>query len=134
MKIIDDTSSERLGFSLRKLISTVAEAYDEKLDTIFRIVLFGGGGARIWEIESRFDEEEQVFLSLGDLLAACSAEDNSCDELCCVRDGMFFGLSDATFLFIQCRDKSLEDFVCAHFQKVRDVGHCSEQAICRDML
>ena len=53
MKIIDDTSSERLGFPLRKLISSVAEACDEKLDSVFRIVLFGGGGPRIWEVESR---------------------------------------------------------------------------------
>ena len=134
MKIIDDISTERLGFPLRKLISTVSEAYDEKLDTVFRIVLFGGGGPRIWDIESRFDKEDQIFLSLGDLLSACNAEGNSCDELCCARDGTFFGLSDATFLFIQSQDKRLEDFVCSHFRKVRDVGYTSEQAICRNML
>ena len=134
MKIIDDTSSEILGFPLRKLISTVSDAYDEKLDTVFRIVLFGGAGPRIWEVESQLNEREKVFLSLGDLLAVCTGDDNVCDELCCARDGTFFGLSDATFLFIQSRDKNLEDFVCSCFQKVRDFGDSDEQAICRNML
>lgn len=134
MKIIDDRAPEGVGLPTSKLILAVAESYQTGLDTVFRIVFLGGVGPQVWEIESRIAEGNKLCLSLRDLLAICLSPSDVCEDLCCAKDGMFFGLSDLSCLFIQYDDKKIEQSICASFKRVRECEDSSPQVICRNML
>jgi len=102
---------------LDKLLRAVAL---ENTGEEYRIARFGGCGSQVWEIESRLDGGQHVSLPLGRLVELANEPEAVIDTLYCISGTLVFGISDATFMFVQADDKKVEERIAGFFESVED--------------
>lgn len=107
------TTSE--PFPVLRLVETVLQECHVKHDDIVEITRIGGPGERIWAIESKIDEGEEVFVFFRDLVSLSTSDGDSIDELRCFYGRLAFGVFDASFMFVQSEDKHVERLIASAF-------------------
>jgi hypothetical protein len=126
MIIIRDRISE-FRFPLEKFLDRIMQAFDLPPAELVRLTRFGGNGSRLCELEAELESAigagQQFTVSL-ELLRSIFADPlENCDELRCLHDRVIFGLSDASFLFVEATDKRAEQSVAAAFRYTEE---CSD--------
>lgn len=80
----------------------------------------GGVGRTIWTHEAQLDGGGDGSLPFVDIPRLAESTEDYIDELWGVVGKTHFGISDASFLFVQCDDKEAERSIASHFKATRD--------------
>ena len=121
MMILKDGTADGRRFPLSLLLDRISDCFCLRLDSTVRVVRFGGVGQKVWAIESALDEGHNVAVSLAQLKSIADDPNEICDEMYCIHDAVTFGLSDASFLFVQSQDKIAEANVAKSFADVAEM-------------
>jgi hypothetical protein len=121
MKAIFDQIEAPKIFPLFRLLENI-KVYlgipPEKLVEVHRV---GGVGKSVWKYESTLNDGRQLALSFYELEQMAADAQEYPDELLCAMDGIYFGISDASFLFVQAFDKNVESKTLNQFINFRDI-------------
>jgi hypothetical protein len=121
-------------FPLDVFLERIMEAFALPATELVRLTRFGGHGSRQCELEIELEiainAGRQFTVSLERLTSIFVDPEEHCDELRCLHDRVIFGLSDASFLFVESQEKRAEQNVAAGFritEQRADVGPFSDE-------
>jgi hypothetical protein len=121
MKAIFDRLTTPNKFPLDELLSKIGSILEFQPSQPVSIFRLGGVGRRIWEFESQLDEGNDVVASFSDLQKLAESPEDCVDELLGSIGPIYLGISDSSFLFVQCENKNEEGTIASHFEFVRDI-------------
>ncbi len=121
MKAIFDQIELPKKFPLFKLLENIRDCLGISPDKLVEVHRAGGVGKNVWKYESLLNGGRRVVLNFSELENMASDPQEYPDELLCVSDGVYFGISDASFLFVQAIDKNIETKVLKQFTNFSDV-------------
>ncbi len=75
----------------------------------------------VWAYESQLDEGCDLIVPFADVQKLAESTEDCVDELWCLVGKTQFGISDSSFLFVQCDDKEIEQGIVRRFESVRDI-------------
>jgi hypothetical protein len=125
MKAIFDRVAAPKKFPLTELLSAIQGIFQFQPSQPVSICRLGGIGKGIWEYESQIDEGNDVVAPFSDLQKLADSDEECVDELLGSIGTICFGLSDSSFLFVQCEDKDAEEMIVSRFASVRDIPDLS---------
>lgn len=94
----------------------------EQLVSIRRL---GGAGKRLWTFESQLDEGNNVDLPFAEVQKLAESAEDFLEDFWGVMGKTQFGISDSSFLFVQCDDKTVELNIASRFESFRDFPDAS---------
>lgn len=121
MKAIFDRVATPKKFPLAELLSAIQCVLQIQPMQTVSICRLGGVGEGIWEYESQLDEGNDLVAPFSDLQKLADSAEECVDELLGSIGPIFFGVSDSSFLFVQCEDKDAEEKIASRFASVRDI-------------
>lgn len=125
MKAIFDKISSPKEFPLSELLAAVQNALlNSQIEPVI-IRKLGGVGSGIWDHEFQLDEGNKVIITFSDLQMLAESAENNIDELWATMGKIHFGISDASFLFVQCDDKETESTIARQFNSIREIPDIS---------
>ena len=119
MKAIFDRVSLPKKFPLSDFLLAIREEIPFAKAAHVSVTKIGGIGKAVWKYESQLDEGMELKLEFQALEELSLNPEATVDELFCVSGSVCFGISDATCLFFQSADKSLESVVASRFREVK---------------
>jgi hypothetical protein len=121
VKAIFDRIPSAKKFPLPELLSAVQGVLKNPQEQAVTIRRLGGVGRMIWSYESQLDEGRDVIVPFADIQKLAESAEDRVDELWIIVGTTHFGISDSSFLFVQCEDKEIERAIAGHFESVRDI-------------
>jgi hypothetical protein len=120
MKAIFDKIPSPKKFPLSELLLAVRGAVPFSAQTTVLIKKLGGVGDAVWQHEQKLDQGLKLELEWREIEELSLCADAAVDELLCMLGPAYFGIFDASFMFVQSSDKTLEARVSSKFENVRE--------------
>jgi hypothetical protein len=108
-------------FPLSELLLAVRSAVPCSVQTPVVIKRLGGVGDAVWQHEQKLDQGLKLELEWREIEGLSLCSDAAVDELLCILGPVYFGIFDASFMFVQSSDKTLEARLSSKFEDVREV-------------
>ena len=120
MKAIFDRIPDSFQFPLTELLLAVCSAVPFLEVKPVVVKRLGGVGEAVWGYEQKLDQGLKLELEWKVIEAISLCSDAVVDELLCSSGPVYFGISDASFMFVQSTDKDLETRISSNFGDVRE--------------
>lgn len=121
MKAIFDRHHSAKKFPLSELLLAIQSVIQNPQEQPVWIRRLGGVGREIWVYESQLDEARDVVIPFADVQKLADSAEDCVDELWGIMCNTHFGISDSSFLFVQCDDKEDEHKIASRFESVREI-------------
>ncbi len=121
MKAIFDRLPAPKNFPLPDLLSAIQVTIGCQANQPIAIHRIGGVGKEIWLYESQLDSGVDLAVTFSAIQRIAELPEEFIDELSGTIGSVYFGVSDSSFLFVQCKDKAVESKIGERFKSVKDL-------------
>lgn len=123
MTAIYDKTEDGKKFRLAELLAAIRHTLSIGLEEKILIEKIGGVGGNVWEYESTLDEGISLEIPYAALENLVGSANDYLDELSANIRRVYFGISDATFMFVSCEDKNLEERLTLNYSRIAKLSY-----------